>query len=515
MPSTDFEINLLFLANGNEADCGVLLQTAMLYLDNGNMMDSGVIQSEESCRQFSLAEIQTATNDFDDALAIGIGGFGKVYKGFINNGTITVAIKRLKAESNQGEKEFWTEVKMLSKIRHAHLVALIGYCNDSQEMILVYEYIARGNLADHLYKSRDESGTNISPLLWEQRIKICIGAALGLNYLHTGTHQSYIHRDVKTTNILLNENWVAKVSDFGLSKGTTSDLTSHVTTEVKGTWGPPVDKNLKEEQISLILWAQQCIKKGKLHKLMDPSLSAQIAPRSLKYFVELAGRCLHQHPKARPSMTRVIGSLELVLASQQKGRTEGILAKVFQGIGFLAKGTSKDTSQVLQGIILDSKRVPKAINSISQSRTMKDLSQESCSRTSKDTRSQVSQGIVLVEDSSILGSRNMYRGFANMDGRTLVVAIKRFKDVTLQEWNELQPEIMVQCLFRHPNLVSLIGFLYEEHELILVYDYMPNGSLRDLLKTYYSTYVGKNDWRSALVLQKDCNISIRVKSTPT
>ena len=265
---------------------------------------------------------------------------------------------------------------MLSKIRHAHLVALIGYCNDSQEMILVYEYIARGNLADHLYKSRDESGTNISPLLWEQRIKICIGAALGLNYLHTGTHQSYIHRDVKTTNILLNENWVAKVSDFGLSKGTTSHLTSHVSTDVKGTWGyldpdyffthrltqksdvyafgvvllevlcgrPPVDTNLKEEQISLIRWAQQCIKKGKLHKLMDPSLSTQIAPRSLKYFVELAGSCLHQHPKARPSMTRVIGSLELVLASQQKGRTEGILTKVFQGIVFVAKGTSKDTS---------------------------------------------------------------------------------------------------------------------------------------------------------------------------
>ncbi|XP_057514010.1 uncharacterized protein LOC130795787 [Actinidia eriantha] len=539
-------------------------------LNLGNAIDSGVIQLEESCRRFSLTEIQTATNNFDDELAIGIGGFGKVYKGFINNGTTTVAIKRLKDESKQGEKEFWTEVKMLSKLQHVHLVALIGYCNDSQQMILVYEYIARGNLADHLYKSRDESDTNISPLLWEQRIKICIGAALGLNYLHTGTHQSYIHRDVKTTNILLNENWVAKVSDFGLSKGTTSDLTSHVSTEVKGTWGyldpdyffthrltqksdvyafgvvllevlcgrPPVDKKLKEEQISLIFWAQQCIKKGKLDKLMDPSLSTQIAPRSLKYFVELAGRCLHQHPKARPSMTRVIGSLELVLASQQKGRTEGILTKVFQGIGFLAKGTSKDTSQVLRGIILDPKSAPQAINSVAQSSTMKDLSQESCLGTSKDT-SQVSQGIAPVaegapkamsvvshssltkdssevscsgtskdlcqvlnsginnrlhdlsvaeirkatndfdEDRSIPGSRSMYIGYV----RTVMVAIKRFKEVTLQEWNELQPEIMVQHLFCHHNLVSLIGFFYEEHELILVYDYMAYGSLRDRLKT--------------------------------
>ncbi|PSS34811.1 Receptor-like protein kinase [Actinidia chinensis var. chinensis] len=670
----------------------------MLNLENGNMMDGGVIQSEESCRQFSLAEMQTATNDFDDALAIGIGGFGKVYKGFINNGTITVAIKRLKAESKQGEKEFWTEVKMLSRVRHAHLVALIGYCNDSQEMILVYEYISSGNLADHLYKSRDESGTNISPLLWEERIKICIGAALGLNYLHTGTHQSYIHRDVKTTNILLNENWVAKVLDFGLSKGTASHLTSHVSTDVKGTWGyldpdyffthrltqksdvfafgvvllevlcgrPPVDTNLKEEQISLIRWAQQCIKKGKLYKIIDPSLRTQITPRSLKYFVELAGSCLHQHPKARPSMARVIGSLELVLASQQKGRTEGILTKVFQGIVFVAKGTSKDTSQVSKGILREPKSGPKAINSVSLSSTMKDLSQESCSETpenisqegiifvaegepkaisvvshsstmnnlsqescsgtSNDTSqvpkgilrepksgpkaiksvslssamkdlsqescsetsenisqasqgiifvaegepkaisvvshsstmkdlsqescsrmlkaiNQVSQGIVLAaegapktisvvshssptkdlsqvsclgtskdlcqvlnsgsnnrlhdlslaeirkavndfdDDCLIPDSRNMYIGSVNMDERSLVVAIKRFKEVTLQEWNELQPEIMVQHLCRHPNLVSLLGFFYEEHELILVYEYMARGSLRDLLKT--------------------------------
>ncbi|KAF7112300.1 hypothetical protein RHSIM_RhsimUnG0243600 [Rhododendron simsii] len=168
-------------------------------------------QLEESCPFFPLSKILKATNDFDDALVVGTGGFGKVYKAIIDDGAV-VAIKRLNAESNQGAEEFWTEVKLLSTLRHTHLVSLVGYCNEHQEMILVYEYMAHGTLASHLYKSsRDESGESVSPLKWAQRLNICLGAARGLDYLHTGTKQPIIHRDVKTTNILLDENWVAKV----------------------------------------------------------------------------------------------------------------------------------------------------------------------------------------------------------------------------------------------------------------------------------------------------------------
>ncbi|KAF7135842.1 hypothetical protein RHSIM_Rhsim08G0106700 [Rhododendron simsii] len=257
-----------------------------------------VIQPEESCRCFSLPEMYIATNCFDDALVLGTGGFGKVYKGFIDNGATAVAIKRLNVESSQGAKEFSTEIDMLSKLRHTHLVALIGYCNSDEEMLLVYEYMANGTLADHLYKTRKkESGNSIiSHLTWERRLNICIGAACGLDYLHTGTNQSFIHRDVKTPNILLDENWVAKISDFGLSKAITRLTTTHVSTNVKGTFGyfdpdyfltrqltrksdvfafgvvllevlsgrPPVDPRLEEEQISLESWAQECIKKESL-----------------------------------------------------------------------------------------------------------------------------------------------------------------------------------------------------------------------------------------------------------
>ncbi|KAL7164111.1 hypothetical protein ACSBR2_040093 [Camellia fascicularis] len=204
-----------------------------------NKITNGVYQSEELCRWFSLVEIQLATNNFNDALVIGKGGFGKVYKRFIVSGATTVAIKRSNAESKQGVAEFWTEIKTLSKLRHTHLMTLIGYSDDCVEMILVYEYMANGTLADYLYKSsRKGNGNDIYHLTWEERLKICIGAAHGLDYLHTDTEQGVIHRDMKTTNILLDENWVAKISDFRLSKlVNTSHTRTHVSTDVKDTFG--------------------------------------------------------------------------------------------------------------------------------------------------------------------------------------------------------------------------------------------------------------------------------------
>ncbi|GMP33186.1 hypothetical protein CsSME_00006618 [Camellia sinensis var. sinensis] len=301
------------------------------------------------CRRFSIHEIQSATNNFDDALVIGHGGFGKVYKGLIDDGATTVAIKRLNLMSNQGPREFWTEVEMLSKLRHIHLVALIGYCKDSQEMILVYEYMAHGTLADHLYKNTRE-GHSICCLNWEQRLNVCIDAARGLDYLHRGTQPGVIHRDVKTTNILLNEYWVAKISDFGLSKiDTTSQSHTHVSTDVKGTFGyldpeyfsshrltwktdvyafgvvllealcgrKAVDAELEDEQQhSLALWAKHCIKEGMLDQIIDPTLGGKISSRCLKVFVEVASKCLHKCPNLRPTMFDVVGSLEIALAAQ-------------------------------------------------------------------------------------------------------------------------------------------------------------------------------------------------------
>ncbi|GMP77931.1 hypothetical protein CsSME_00034038 [Camellia sinensis var. sinensis] len=158
-----------------------------------NAMGKGEIQYESLSRFFSLAEIQSATNNFDDQMVIGVADSGKFIKG-----TSTM-----------------TEIEMLSQLWYTHLVALIEYCNDCNEMILVYEYIAHGTLADHLYKI--STGGDGIGLTWDQRLNIFI--------------------DVKTTNILLDEKWVAKISDFGLSKGTTSFSKTHITTAIKDTFG--------------------------------------------------------------------------------------------------------------------------------------------------------------------------------------------------------------------------------------------------------------------------------------
>ncbi|XVF81729.1 hypothetical protein PTKIN_Ptkin15bG0179200 [Pterospermum kingtungense] len=155
-------------------------------------------EEEELC--FTLAEILPATSNFHDSFVIGRGGFGNVYKGFIEGIECAVAIKRLNSQSQQEAREFWTEIELLSQLRYIHLVSLIGYCNENDEKILVYDYMANGTLRDHLYK------TQKIPLSWKHRLQICIGAARGLDYLHSRAIYRIIHRDVNSTNILLDEN---------------------------------------------------------------------------------------------------------------------------------------------------------------------------------------------------------------------------------------------------------------------------------------------------------------------
>ncbi|KAG6620644.1 hypothetical protein I3842_Q056600 [Carya illinoinensis] len=298
----------------------------------------------ELCRYFSIVEIKAATNNFDRRLVIGAGGFGNVYKGYVDSGSTAVAIKRLNPSSKQGTREFWTEIHMLSQLRHVNLVALIGYCDDQDEMILVYEYVARGTLRSHLY------GNDNPTLTWKQRIQICIGAAHGLNYLHTSAKNMIIHRDVKSTNILLDERLLAKVSDFGLSKlGPTSMSQTHVSTVVKGSLGyvdpeyyrrqklteksdvysfgvvlfevlcarPALMPSLPKEQVNLAQWARKCYHNGTLEQIVDPSLRGEIAFDCLNKFGEVAESCIRDRGIERPTMRDVVWALQFVLKLQE------------------------------------------------------------------------------------------------------------------------------------------------------------------------------------------------------
>ncbi|KAM0020624.1 putative protein kinase RLK-Pelle-CrRLK1L-1 family [Helianthus debilis subsp. tardiflorus] len=341
------------------------------------------ITSEPLCRRYSLSDIQLATKDFDEERVIGHGGFGKVYYGHIDEergSSTSVAIKRLDSMSNQGAPEFTTEVEMLSKLRHAHLVSLLGCCDDGEEMILVCEYMPNGTLYHHLHNSN-------TPLSWMQRLRIGIGAARGLDHLHTGvgTQHGIIHRDVKSSNILLDEDWAAKISDFGLAKLCQTNQTStYVHTGIKGTFGyldPEIFMTGKftrktdvfafgvvlfellsgkhailpeeDDDLSLARWAQNCVKERNMDQIVRDEIRETVSPKSLKEFAQIAYCCLHSDPKERPTMSEVVVTLLLSLALQEKfenyAKPAGLIGFTWKMLSyiFLPKKGNPGTNSVI------------------------------------------------------------------------------------------------------------------------------------------------------------------------
>ncbi|CAN8238888.1 unnamed protein product [Cochlearia groenlandica] len=290
---------------------------------------------------FSYEDIAKATNGFSQDNLLGEGGFGCVYKGMLPDGRV-VAVKQLKIGGGQGDREFKAEVETLSRIHHRHLVSIVGHCISGDRRLLIYDYVSNNDLYFHLHVSKDA-------LDWATRVKIAAGAARGLAYLHEDCQPRIIHRDIKSSNILLEDNFDARVSDFGLAR-LALDCNTHITTRVIGTFGymapeyassgklteksdvysfgvvllelisgrKPVDTSQPLGEESLVEWARplvsHAIETEEFDSLADPRLGGKYVNSEMFRMIEAAGACVRHLAAKRPRMGQVVRALESLSA---------------------------------------------------------------------------------------------------------------------------------------------------------------------------------------------------------
>ncbi|KAI4368974.1 hypothetical protein MLD38_017471 [Melastoma candidum] len=292
---------------------------------------------------FTYEELVLATNGFADENLLGKGGFGSVYKGYLPDGK-EIAVKQLKIGSRQGDREFKAEVEIISRIHHRHLVSLVGYCIAENQRLLVYDYVPNNTLYFHLH------GKDRPALDWATRVKVAAGAARGLAYLHEGCHPRIIHRDIKSSNILLDDNFEARVSDFGLAK-LALDSNTHMTTRVMGTFGymapeyassgklteksdvfsfgvvllelitgrKPVDQSQPLGDESLVEWARpllsHALENEDCEGLVDPRLENNYVEPELFQLIEAAAACVRHSAAKRPRMGQVVRAFDTLATS--------------------------------------------------------------------------------------------------------------------------------------------------------------------------------------------------------
>ncbi|CAL9764298.1 unnamed protein product [Musa acuminata subsp. burmannicoides] len=331
----------------------LILCLIFLYIRRKNSKNNELRGLELQTGQFSLRHIKAATKNFHPANKIGEGGFGPVYKGVLPDGS-EIAVKQLSSKSKQGNREFVNEIGVISALQHPNLVKLYGCCIEGNQLLLVYEYMENNSLARGLH---GPEGYRLR-LDWQTRWKICLGIARGLAYLHEESRLKIVHRDIKATNILLDKDLNAKISDFGLAKLNEEENT-HISTRIAGTLGYMApeyamrgyltDKadvysfgvvaleivsgmsNTKyrpeEDCVYLLDWAYVCHEKGNLLELVDPALDSSFSTEEALQMLKLALLCTNISPTLRPNMSAVVSMLEgktpIELLSVQSSITKG------------------------------------------------------------------------------------------------------------------------------------------------------------------------------------------------
>ncbi|XP_010555340.1 PREDICTED: probable receptor-like protein kinase At2g42960 isoform X3 [Tarenaya hassleriana] len=285
---------------------------------------------------FTLRDLELATNRFAAENVLGEGGYGVVYRGRLVNGT-EVAVKKLLNNMGQAEREFRVEVEAIGHVRHKNLVRLLGYCIEGVHRMLVYEYVNNGNLEQWLHGAMRQHGA----LTWEARMKIILGTAQALAYLHEAIEPKVVHRDIKASNILIDDEFNSKISDFGLAKLLGSGE-SHITTRVMGTFGyvapeyantgllneksdiysfgvllleavtgrDPVDYGRPANEVNLVEWLKMMVGTRRAEEVVDPSIETKPSTRALKRALLVALRCVDPEAEKRPKMSQVVRMLE-------------------------------------------------------------------------------------------------------------------------------------------------------------------------------------------------------------
>ncbi|KAJ8767294.1 hypothetical protein K2173_017338 [Erythroxylum novogranatense] len=303
-------------------------------VDEGTNIIAG--GSNHSWRIFTYKELHTATNGFSEDNKLGEGGFGSVYWGKTSDG-LQIAVKKLKAMNSKAEMEFAVEVEVLGRVRHNNLLGLRGYCVGTDQRLIVYDYMPNLSLLSHLH---GQFASEVQ-LDWKKRMKIAIGSAEGLLYLHHEVTPHIIHRDIKASNVLLDSDFEPLVADFGFAKLIPEGV-SHMTTRVKGTlgylapeyamWGKvsescdvysfgillleiitgrkPIEKLPGGVKRTITEWVEPLIIQGKFKDIVDPKLRGNLDERQLKQTINVAALCVQNEPDKRPTMKEVVSMLK-------------------------------------------------------------------------------------------------------------------------------------------------------------------------------------------------------------
>ncbi|XP_034919109.1 receptor-like cytoplasmic kinase 176 [Populus alba] len=320
----------------------------------------GEILQSSNLKSFPFNELKAATRNFRPDSVLGEGGFGCVFKGWIDEHSLTaarpgtgivIAVKRLNQESLQGHQEWLAEINYLGQLYHPNLVKLIGYCLEDDHRLLVYEFMPKGSLENHLFRR----ASYFQPLSWNLRMKVALGAAEGLAYLHSDKAK-VIYRDFKASNILLDSSYGAKLSDFGLAKDGPTGSKSHVSTRVMGTHGyaapeymatghltaksdvysfgvvllemlsgrRAIDKNRPSKEQHLVEWARPYLSsKRRIFQAMDARIQGQYSSSDALKAANLAIQCLSAEPRYRPNMEEVVKALEQLHNSNNNDGSRG------------------------------------------------------------------------------------------------------------------------------------------------------------------------------------------------